>query len=404
MRFEFPFLKKEPPIQERRNPLKPGEIFSPELALRQIRTLPRGEQQHEALSIFKEKLTYQTLGWSRFQEKLFTHLQAHPDISFDTLTKNLKKYREQYGFSDADCKLALRVFRAYQERRAVIQNTLKTYLTNEKLFKALFGAEPQGRLERIESPIAIYLRIHNKDDYTWIRSKAFLTKTKKVIPSKKRWGIAAKLDWTFIRKLRNAVCVERADDVPFEGKRKQIFKHEQQHVLYRFFLDNLEEKISKTTLEHSKKIRIGVEIDETIGSRKDTQLLKLSLFKEFRTFRFIFEEHMKNELLANFIEEKPWDTVMKILLKQEKDGGIYDYSFPLREAYLEVSDANRKHVQNVLDRVFRKEYRVHLLDSIAILKTLEDKGLERQQIAFLLMGIPLRRWQHVAERIINKKR
>lgn len=406
MKFDQLFKsKKEDFVQGRKNPFQKDETFDPELELKRLKALPRNEKRG-ALVSFKEKLSFQMLGWAQFQDRFFSHLQRHPDVPFDFFVQKLKLYQERYAFSDADCKAALRMFRAYQERRAVIHKTLETYPHNKELFKALFGCYPKGTIERVDGPLTIYLRAHNAEDYAWIRSRTW-KKEQEDTPSyskKKRFGIGGHLKSTLVQELVDAVCVENADGAPFKGERVLIFQHEQQHAFYQFLLQYLERTTSEKTVQHLKKRMALWKTENAEGQRHvDSDALQLATFREFRLFRQIFEERLKNELLAYFIGKQPWRVIVEKLMRTEQEGGLYDYSSEFRGHVIQVSSISPKRTKNILEIVFKKEYRAVLLGGIHVLKSLETGGLPRQQIASLFTNVPLRRWPHILERVKRRK-
>lgn len=409
---KFKQLQEEP---EKESELS-YEPFDPEMELKKLDKFTEEEKtslskedkkriRAERLEEYKEELIKQKQGIAEIQENLEKQIRDNPELSQQELMKTVFAKAPECRLSKNQLNLFEETLNKYVERHQAIREARKKYPNDKEFFRACFGKEPRGVIEIIESPITLYFRCHNLEDYTWIYQEKFLAAesekaTKSELKKADETG-GCLIPKCLIPSLRNVITVENAGGKPFESRR--TFKHEEQHAIKTLFREN---KIRKPLMG----VVIGMhDVQEEIIEEFQDKRISSYLIDYLRFERESFENLAKDEILAHYKGgEYPLEKIKKTLLQPEKKGGTYDYfnedrknlEKMLREDLSpEIFDENKKTIKKAFEQVFVKEYRQEIVRAIDAVKELENMGKNRNQIIPLLITESLSRWGKLAKRI-----
>ena len=108
-------MRRETTSRERElehSPIKPGEIFEPEEALKNIQKESR-ENRPKKIEAYKQKLAYQKNGIAELQVAILDTITKNRSASPDDLKKLADQYATQYGISPDQQKHTDKIGRAH---------------------------------------------------------------------------------------------------------------------------------------------------------------------------------------------------------------------------------------------------------------------------------------------------
>jgi hypothetical protein len=416
-------VKKIDQEQEKaKSPISEGEMFFPELELKDINSLSSKERK-EALEKWKEKYVYQKEGFAKMQEDFVSKIRENPDISLEDLNKNLEEWGTRYGFTPQQKKIAETILQEYEQKHQAVSKYRKEYPEDEKLFEAVFGVKPKGKVEILEGPITLCVKCYCLEDYALIRDQAFIYRRnltiEEVNSASRSKGVS--IGTSLIKELAGTIIAQNATGRDFDKDADRVFVHEEQHAIKRLF----------------KEIPIRENfLEEIISSARlnDNEKIKLSIAKFLRLDREIPEIKVKDEILAYMKaryevvgvgkKEAVINAIYKILTNTEKNYTYYYFEEDrekLRETFLGKSNLggviynalNLKDKENLKQQiikdykeadkqVFEDEYKQMVWEGLNVYKALRDSGYSQEQVIALLINEPLIKWPKVVARILGK--
>jgi len=374
----------EPRRETTEPPIGSDEIFDPEKELAEIKTIPK-EERKQKLQEFKEKLAYQKEGLARTQEELISAIRDNPGISWLKLYGRALDLLQKYGANTQKNKVKDILSRYYWKRQS-IKKVRNKFPDENKLFEAIFGQLPRGKIEVIEGPVTLYFRCHNIKDYALISGQTFLYNRDPSWSERKaaRAQRGVSISSSLIPNLQGTIIAERAKG-NFGNFQKSTYIHEEQHAIKRLFDER-----------PVKKLRIY----ET-GT---------SLAEQFRIKRERMAElQVKDEILA-YMKEGPWNPkqVFNFLTTSGKNGGLYDYLAEDKKELIALHSKNKssdekKKIIETAKQVFETEYRELIRNGIRSFQDLIDNGYTTEQTVALLNAEPLAKWSKVVRRLTKKQ-
>ena len=282
----------EPKEEISNPPIGPEEVFNPENELAQIKAMTKEERQKK-LQEYKEKLAYQKEGLARTQEELTNIIRDNPDISWPELHERALGLLQKYG-ADAQENRIEDILNRYYWRHQAIKEAREKFPDENKLFEAVFGRPPRGKIEVIEGPVTLYFRCHSIKDYALISKQTFLDYRNPSWSERRtsRMEGGVSISTSLVPNLQGTIIAERARG-KFNDDQKKVYIHEEQHAIKRLFDERPVKKL---------------EFHETGGS----------LIEQFRIKRErIAELRVKDEILA-FMKDGRWGPkqVFKFLINQ----------------------------------------------------------------------------------------
>ncbi len=399
-------MSTELPKQLSEKPKESGlnyEPFDPEVELKLIKAQKGNrETRVKKLKRYKEELINQKEGIAEIQTDLEKQIRVNPDISQKALMNFVLSQAPNYRLSENQLNLFKKTLDNYTKRHQIIERVQEKYPDDRELFRACFGKYPEGKIELIKSPITIYFRCYNIQDYAWIYEEKFLAPENEKGLKKAEIKSAKKTDGKVIHNclivsLNGLITAENATGAlkkVLPKTKKVAFEHEEQHVIKNLF----EEQLIMTPA-----------VKEFINS---PSLEKLISYLRFLRKNCI-EGNTKNEILAYY--KQGGYTLKDIegtLLKPEKRGGLYDYynSFKkdiekIVEEKLtpEIYKKNKERIEENLKQVFVDEYEQETTRALNAIKDLKKMGQSKNEIVHLLITEPLGRWDKLVKRIKTVK-
>ena len=393
-----------PPRTERalNNPLTTGDIFSPELELKKIRQAPR-EEQPQLLQEFKEKLAYQKEGLANIQEQVIQKVRENPDASLEQLYGWTSDLGKKYGLTDEQKGVARDLLKTYSEKHLNIRNIRQKYPDDKKLYQAMFGHEPKGKIEVVEGPATLSFRCHNLEDYATIYSQKFLSG---VGLERRDLDIAdmsggASISSSNIPGLEGTITAVNLPRAYTQKDADQIEKHEEQHAIKKLFGDRIQHRTAFSRL-----------LDASNEGERELALKGLLRNRRER----IADERARDEILAYFKGgNRDSQGTLQELTKSGEKGGLYDYLKLDKQDVLKEADGWLKtygperfgeefkpKVEKAAEEVYGKEYQDLLKEGIQAVQTLTKKGYTKEETMALLIQEPLSRWDKVVKRLTTK--
>lgn len=415
-------LKTEKP-EEEKAPILEGEMFFPELELKDIKTLPSKERK-EALDRWKEKYVYQKEGFAKMQEDFVSKIRENPDMPLEDLDKNLETWGVKYGFTPQQKKIAETILQEYEQKHKAVSKYRKEYPDDAELFEKVFGVKPKGRVEILEGPITLYFKCHNLEDYALIYSRAFASgrslTAEDIDRASNSSGVSIKI--SLIQELAGTIIAQMAVGKNSDKDYDRTFVHEEQHAIRRLFKEIPQ--------------REGFFADFMEAAMNgDDEKIKSVLSRFFRSFREGGEASAKNEILAylksryDAIEKTKIEEALKGIFEDitnvEKERS-YDYfeikRKQLREIFFQGKytlgeviykdldfDKNETLKQKILDffeqadkQVFEDEYKQIVWEGLNVYRALRDGGYSQEQTVALLINEPLIKWPKIATRLLGE--
>ncbi len=365
-------------------------IFDPEAELSDIKQRPK-EERKTKLNEFKEKLIYQKRGIAEIQSFLVDSIQKNPSQSIEQLKQSVQSLEEKYWLSDKQKEAFQKGLELYEKKHLAIQEHTQNFIKQDGsidspgLYEKFFNKKPEGRIEVVISPVSIYFRLENFNDYLYIYSDAYRgDKIDKAERNRARMSDGFYLNSFPVEKLKEAIIVENSSEGDFEKKadRKNTMIHEEQHVINSIIGEayNAEETNENSLRrEHDElKYRLGEHLFEYDDLRPD--------YKE----DIRIERDIKDEIIAYLKGGNNIKEIEKILLKKNT---LYDYGFDYRKA-LEFKNKKEKP---------SKEYICLIKNSLLAYDGLLRNGYLDTDAQNLLVNEALSSWPKVVERIIGKK-
>lgn len=399
-------------------PIRPGETFDPEAELEKLWNL-HGKEGAAALKKYKEKLAFQKEGLAMMQADLIRAIEENPDLSMDEAEKIVGEFTKDYGLTEGQGRIAARIFGTYKRKHAAVEKIFSEHPDPKNLFKTVFGAEPKGEIEVIKSPMTLYFRCHDSEDYARIclQPKLMEEGDRPLTEEETKKGKGSRgVSITVARLpgLEGTLIAENAKGRPYDEKAEATHIHEKQHAMNGLVMEAVE------TLSPIDPGKIGED------ENKFTEELK----KRIEIRKACFEEAAKNEILAYMkaghlsresgeITEK----IMEKLLKKKESGGFYDYFSEDRnvvlgrqvdqyaETVLLPKERIEKIAEKLLDEIYdEKKYEQMIKKGMDAFVKLwrgfkegnEDAHYKDKIIAFLARE-PLRKWLKAARRLIEAR-
>ncbi len=378
-------------------PIVPGETFSPEEELLEVRQAPK-EERHQALAEYKRKLAYQKEGLAKIQLDMTSKIMDNPDISFGELHEELDAFRQQYGLTFEQEAAARKVLMRYVQKHMAISDNREKYPDDKQFFEALFGRGPKGKIEIIEGPMTVYVRCHNLDDYAFIQSEAFLQKRDATPEEVKKanMSVGVNVDRSLVPGLEGTITAEKSHGTKFGRFARETFVHEEQHVIKRLFEET----------SYRENVFQRIKTAKTEGELRSAmeEYLRWTRGRGFESS----EASAKNEILAYFKDgSSPKQIVDRLLLSREA-GEFYNFAADWRKNmpsfFVRVlGEEHRELAEQVTRKVFVTEYRKIVKDGINAFSKLKAAGYSVEGAIALLTTEPLSRWGKVVSRLLAEK-
>ncbi|MFA5830231.1 MAG: hypothetical protein WC878_00195 [Candidatus Paceibacterota bacterium] len=395
-------MQEEQPVFNEYPPIKNGEIFDAEKAVRGILKAPKDERRQK-LAEFKEKLAFQQVGLARMQDILIDEIRRKPEGKMDDFFDLATEMGAEFGMNDKQKRDIWEALSKYEIQHKAVLKIRKEFPKDKDLFHRLFGSQPKGEIEITTGPVSIYIKCHDFEDYM------------AVCFHEKRKGSGKKRDFTEEEMMEAeesgainiystaypnigwAITAENTEKIKLPGvldkDSHQKFVHEEQHIIKSFF--DKEDRLDPDSPGVQFSVRKNFLAAET---EKEKEKI---LGDFFRMFRHNAEDRAKDEMLA-YYKDGRFERIEGLLLISEEEGGIYDFLEEPKKAnylWLKSSDEVRALTKRVKDRVLVDEYKEIIINGTDAIQKMEEAGYEKDEIIALLTHEPLAKWGKVVGRI-----
>lgn len=372
-----------------------GEVFDPDEEL----LLLKKKRSPEALAEYKEKLAYQREGLAALHETLLHVFRIQPDWSTDQLEDIIQGYTSEYAFSDKQLTEIRKTFERINQQKSLIREFLAEHTEPDKIYEKLFGKVPVGKVELTLSPLMVYLRVFNPEDYTFAYVYGDSTSqnmSSREIAEETRQAELSGGYATTLSKYGLKIVLEKVREERGREWAEEVFDHEEQHVFYSFF-SYFYSKLYKENL-----------LQEHISPEKRAQLFS----KLVLDFRVRAEMHAADEILAYSKGKRDPAEIQDILTRSKKKNGIYNFlADDKKRIYATLKEWKEKEtlpsgeideLKKTAIKMLNKDYKHLIKDGINIADRL-IKIYGKEGTIALLTSEPLRTWSKLEKRLDLKE-
>ncbi|MDP2598437.1 MAG: hypothetical protein Q8P49_01250 [Candidatus Liptonbacteria bacterium] len=416
-------------------PIKPGKVFDPERVGGLYRIAPK-KMKKELVRDYKEKLIFQKQGITGLQVELSERLSKKPDMDREQLLNIIGLFAHLFGFTLKQVRIAEGMIDDYIRRHTAIREVRKQFPSDDALFKELFGRDPHGKIEVVESPASLYFRCFDAEDYALIFSQKFLVRA----DVNKEDVVAANMS--------GGVSIPGANKPGLEGaiiaeNTASLMESENTSVKFLWKLASLqkpgfEKKVDEAALKSLDMIKNITRASSKITHAHENRHAVNNLFKKLwsdsrflMTWSQIYEkpdqknalvdyvrgireensdDRIKDEILAFLYSGTDPESIFSILTREKEKGGLYDFLSFYRTAYLETlkkklgGDIDDSFLRAAIEKVFVDEHRKLIKDGIDAFVKLEQNGYSKEGVVAALVNEPLTKWKKVANRLLQKSK
>ncbi|MCK9352305.1 MAG: hypothetical protein WCT49_05935 [Candidatus Paceibacterota bacterium] len=392
------------PLQNEYPPIKPGEIFDAEKAIREIVKVPK-EERREKLEEFKEKLAFQQVGLARVQDIVIDEIRSKPDGKADDFYDLAVEMGAEFGMNERQKKETGKIIDRYDILHKGVENIRKKFPNTNDLFKELFFAVPKGRVELIVGPVSLYFKCYDFEDYLTVfysNQRSHHGKKRDFTEEEKKEAEGCKAINVFSMshpEIGRAVMAENDSGVgknPKEGESAVIFAHEEQHAINSLF--------DKEILDPNDPINVR-NVRQSFLDAETMEEKEKILMNFFRQFRKNAEAFAKDEMIAHYKDGHD-DMAFIELLTEKSRGGIYDYLEEQRKAnylWMKADDKTRALTEKTVQKILVEEYKNNINNASLAVYKMEKAGYEKEEIIALLTHEPLAKWGKVVGRVLESE-
>lgn len=368
-------LRDNPPIEG---------VFSPEDELAKIKSLPR-EQKRVALATFKENLARQREALAACRVFVERYIEFNHNVPRKKLAALVKKFGEQYGFSDQQKQILKQLIDGYYKSRKRVLEMRRRFADDYKLVNKLSGVnlDKGEKINVSVGPMSIDVetykfnasRLHGRTDGPVIGFLYGGFATRSVGDSSVYYIVINRDEW--VR--------ESLDDPTGEKTRK----HEYEHVKNALFRAVFGYKDAPTQL-------VGYVREQ------DPETKKIILEDFFSASRTAALERAKDEITACLVDRtlpSLQRRLNSLFFGQKNDH--YDYLANLRNWKKFKDDP---FYQETAQRMLVQEYRMIVENAVSSYAELADRGkYSTQEAIALLTDTPLTGWPKTIRRLLEQK-
>ncbi|MCX6736462.1 MAG: hypothetical protein NTZ13_05265 [Candidatus Parcubacteria bacterium] len=392
---EEKFVMEQPPI-------KYGEVFDPEIAVREILKAPKEERQQK-LAEFKEKLAFQQVGLARVQDILIDEIRNKPNGKIEDFYDMAVELGAEFGMNKQQKKEIAKILDRYSLLYKGIENIRQKFPNTNDLYKELFFEAPKGKVELVTGPVSLYFKCYDFKDYLTVfysNQRRHHGKKRDFTEEEKAEAMGCKAINIFSvshPEIGRVVMAENNSGIgrnPKEEESAVIFIHEEQHAINSLFDKDLLDPNDPINVRNVRQSFLDAETME----EKEKILINF-----FRQFRKNAEAFAKDEMIAHY-KDGHEDMALVELNMPKEEGGIYDFLEEPRKAeylWLKSSDDIRALTKEVVEKTLVQEYKETLTIGVGAVRKMEDAGYEKEEIIALLTHEPLARWGKVVKRVLE---
>ncbi len=366
-------------------------------------------ERRERVEEFQRIYILQKIWLAKLYARIQTIIHEDPEkCSSHKMYEALKRYAHLGAFTPLHLAYIQPLIELYWIKRHAVSDMRTVYRDDAILYEAVFGVAPHSHVQVIEGPVTLYFRCDDLRDYARIRFEYFYPSAQvtadELAIADKSGGVSIPSAPIRYRNLEGTLIAEKALSKPFGGAAQNIYRHEEQHVFFRFVTRKNYPPAWKKFIPKASVPLLPFEEESYVGDREHAKQLFL---RYLRRERFEGEESSKNELLAYAVGGTNRHAVIKYLLTKEEDGGLYDYFKGYHKKIqrdLLFYGWVPKSFDALFERVFEREYEKLLEQGCDAIDLLGRNGFLIHEIVGLLMTEPLRFWLKIARRICPKDR
>ena len=389
----------------------PGKVFDVRSELAKIFALPRKKRSY-TLKAFHKKYLYQKIGMALLHSHLLNLIRRNPDLSSEELCKEAKTYERNYGLTDTHKEFIKAAIYAYVVAHKAVANFREKYPIDQKLYRALFGREPVGRVRIFCGPMTLHFHCNNLEDYARIYHQIFKSDRKVTEDDKKLANLSGGvfISNAPIKDLIGSITAEKSDWFNLFERfssfllSSPIYDHEQQHAIYSLLSNLLDVGWEYEGRENQLKKELVALKKQFNGTKSEQARLVFSVLYYLQGAKINALEDAHDEILASLAGNSHTSYIFKKLIDLKEGGGLYDF---LGRSYVNLEqeiDAWPSCLQSfaIMAMDFnRKEYEAILRVALQAANKIRKMGLNKEELVALLTWEPVISWQRLAQRIKN---
>ena len=403
--------------------------FDPEEELKDIRKFSSDEDArlskeekreivHQRIGEFKEKLDHQRLGIAEIIGSLWQTIHKNPDISAAGLFAIIEQSAPQYKLTDYQMSVFGRAIDGYiKKHEAVEEYTRGGYFdSDEDLFKACFGFEPEGKIGLEKEPMMLYWRCMNKKDFARAAFYGDFDKAKSVVGVAMTSGVE-------IKHLNGAVALENTSGLLVIAQELNTYGFGKISDWYKEGIESIkkheEQHLWNGLIRPAEEIMTECELVANIGAGKEANEKRLyhELIRLAR--KRLIDPHARDEIIALYRDGSSPAGIYNVLTSNP----LYDYlSFFRRDIDdlpLQTIDFLQKNfigysstpaqdkalpeLKSLTEIVFGEEYHSDLKKWTEAITNMEKKGYSREEIINLIFQEPANHWSNLARQLAPKR-
>lgn len=362
----------------------------------------RRVERQRNLRDFREGFAQNQLDLVRTIRQIESQLVANPNLDISSITL------DRPGLKDEQAIEIYTRLRNFEARREAIREVTQDS-SAEQVYKKLFGVTPKGAVGLEHTPVSIYMRISDDDDYAVAYSNGVSYQTEETTSMASQtagamlWSVSlegielSEADRVRLQQgLSGAITIERSSFVKNKADSEATKTHETQHAIHAL--------MNRDDFRKVPEIIQGRSLEDFRGSFQN-------YLEQYRTA--IYDPKAKNEMLAFFSDGHAPEDTYNILTKPNMFGGIYDYQFgnedlhhtnykvreQMREGFGISESEVADYTGSAYRTVFFERYRERLAQSANVLWNLYENRhflisptADKRDVVDILSIHPMDRW------------
>lgn len=320
------------------------------------------------------------------------------DVKENSVTEHMlfeliTQHAVRYDFTEEQVVACKEIAKKAVQQSQAVHRIRQKHPDAAELYRFLFGRKPAGRIQVVQTPLCLYFRCEEFDDYFYLfkNCKSLDSATEQQTKRAKRSGGCARPEGLrHSAKLGIAIAVERNETkLPFtDSSINWIFAHENMHIYQTLF-----HRRETALTEKPPRPGYKAEPEDTIDA----------LYRSLRLLREMNADVLAKEEILCYFATGVWDMHrIKDNLFERGPNPLYDYKKEIQKVVRgSIGKLVRRGLKRVLPDILETEYEAHVDNALAALQTLIENNYDTSTILGLLTPIPLAHWKKFVERFLR---
>lgn len=371
-------------LNDKKNKIDP--TFNPNISVKNILKQPSGEIREMALKNYKDNLVRQKEALGNITTYLEFLFRNNPEIKEEEFLKILNKYETDFSLSGEQKQPFNKVFEEFKIRQKVVNNIRKEFPDDQELYKKLFGAAPEGKIQLISRSATLTFRCEKQSDYLRMRSD------NKENDTSQGFSTECYLEDKTGKKVLIPVLGERV-----EGEFKNIDSYADSDTLIH------EEQHAFKNLFNNPKFNVHFLNKNIEQFSPESQRQEINKFLDYKAQKISFNQ-VASEILAQF-KGSPQraqflnDWMENYNFSEKVSGDSREY---LKERFSGTPLAGK--IDEYVDNYFKNNYNDVVGGGVEAVQNLYEYYQDPHKVTSLLINENLVNWPKIAKRILETKK